>query len=142
MVQQMRMGNQPSPKQQAKKVEEIASAAREAAVARAAAEPDDVADPRVTDRMLKRVILFSGTPVFFGLLLFPFFWYLKVFHAHGANFDCCDVMGHSITWKNGPAGCSKSRAANGHCFRQLGPRIWSWAFGYYIWSGVRIMGSG
>lgn len=32
----------------------------------------------VTNRMLKRVILFSGTPVFGGLLLFPLFYYLKV----------------------------------------------------------------
>lgn len=32
----------------------------------------------VTDRMLKRVILFMGTPVFGGILLFPLFYYLKV----------------------------------------------------------------
>ncbi|KAI7843214.1 hypothetical protein COHA_003194 [Chlorella ohadii] len=32
----------------------------------------------VTDRMLKRVILFMGVPVFGGILLFPFFYYLKV----------------------------------------------------------------
>lgn len=31
----------------------------------------------VTDRMLKRVILFMGVPVFGGILLFPFFYYLK-----------------------------------------------------------------
>lgn len=31
----------------------------------------------VTDRMLKRVILFMGTPVFGGILLFPLFYYLK-----------------------------------------------------------------
>ena len=32
----------------------------------------------VTDRMLKRVILFMGTPVFGGVLLFPRFYDLKV----------------------------------------------------------------
>ncbi|PRW33988.1 hypothetical protein C2E21_7297 [Chlorella sorokiniana] len=32
----------------------------------------------VTDRMLKRVIIFMGTPVFGGILLFPLFYYLKV----------------------------------------------------------------
>ncbi|KAI3434879.1 hypothetical protein D9Q98_002933 [Chlorella vulgaris] len=32
----------------------------------------------VTNRMLKRVILFSGTPVFGGILLFPLFYWLKV----------------------------------------------------------------
>ena len=31
----------------------------------------------VTDRMLKRVIIFMGTPVFGGVLLFPLFYYLK-----------------------------------------------------------------
>ena len=32
----------------------------------------------VTNRMLKRVIVFMGTPVFGGILLFPLFYYLKV----------------------------------------------------------------
>ncbi|PSC76318.1 hypothetical protein C2E20_0864 [Micractinium conductrix] len=32
----------------------------------------------VTDRMLKRVILFMGTPVFGGIMLFPFFYWLKI----------------------------------------------------------------
>ena len=32
----------------------------------------------VTNRMLRRVILFMGTPVFGGILLFPFFYWLKV----------------------------------------------------------------
>lgn len=74
------MGNQPSARQQAKKIEELSAAARNAAAAEDAgnSDSDDVVDPRVTDRMLKRVIMFSGTPVLLGLLLFPFFWYLKV----------------------------------------------------------------
>lgn len=33
---------------------------------------------QVTDRMLKRILLFSGLPVATGLLLFPFFYFLKV----------------------------------------------------------------
>ncbi|KAL4425387.1 hypothetical protein ABPG75_009403 [Micractinium tetrahymenae] len=32
----------------------------------------------VTNRMLRRVILFMGAPVFTGILLFPFFYWLKV----------------------------------------------------------------
>lgn len=32
----------------------------------------------VTNRMLRRVILFMGTPVFGGIALFPFFYWLKV----------------------------------------------------------------
>ncbi|EFN56986.1 hypothetical protein CHLNCDRAFT_143598 [Chlorella variabilis] len=32
----------------------------------------------VTNRMLRRVILFMGTPVFGGILLFPFFYWLKI----------------------------------------------------------------
>lgn len=32
----------------------------------------------VNDRMLKRIIAFSGVPVFIGFSLFPFFYFLKV----------------------------------------------------------------
>lgn len=32
----------------------------------------------VNDRMLKRIIAFSGIPVFVGFSLFPFFYFLKV----------------------------------------------------------------
>jgi hypothetical protein len=38
----------------------------------------DAVPEAVTNRMLKRVILFSGTPVFGGILLFPLFYWLKV----------------------------------------------------------------
>ena len=38
----------------------------------------DVVPEVVTNRMLRRVILFMGTPVFGGILLFPFFYWLKV----------------------------------------------------------------
>lgn len=69
------MGNEVSARQQAKKAEEIRSIVSDVSTE---SEADDVVDPRVTDRMLQRVILFSGTPVLLGLLLFPFFWYLKV----------------------------------------------------------------
>lgn len=39
--------------------------------------PDDGAIT-VGDRILPRILLFSGLPVFLGLLLLPGFWYLKV----------------------------------------------------------------
>lgn len=32
----------------------------------------------VNDRMLKRIVAFSGIPVFVGFSLFPFFYFLKV----------------------------------------------------------------
>jgi hypothetical protein len=32
----------------------------------------------VTDRMLKRIVIFMGVPVFSGILLFPLFYWLKV----------------------------------------------------------------
>jgi len=32
---------------------------------------------QITDRMLQRMLLFSGGPVLFGMLLFPLFYYLK-----------------------------------------------------------------
>eukprot|EP00892_Ulva_mutabilis_P000658 jgi/Ulvmu1/10593/UM065_0047.1 len=77
---QMHMGNELSARQQAKKADELSTAVGKVPAETALADPedDDVVDPRVTDRMLRRVILFSGTPVVLGLLLFPFFWYLKV----------------------------------------------------------------
>ena len=39
---------------------------------------DGIVDTAVTDRMLRRVLTFSGIPVFVALLLYPGFWYLKV----------------------------------------------------------------
>jgi hypothetical protein len=39
---------------------------------------EETVDPAVTDRMLSRVFIFAGVPVAIGLLLFPMFWYLKV----------------------------------------------------------------
>ncbi len=39
--------------------------------------PDDGA-VTVGDRILPRILLFSGLPVALGLLLLPGFWYLKV----------------------------------------------------------------
>ena len=37
----------------------------------------------VNDRMLKRIIAFSGIPVFVGFSLFPFFYFLKVTYLSG-----------------------------------------------------------
>ena len=33
---------------------------------------------QVNDRILNRILVFAGIPVFFGFSLFPFFYYLKV----------------------------------------------------------------
>lgn len=43
-----------------------------------AEDDDDVVPVQITDRMLSRILIFSGLPIVFGLLLFPFFWWLKV----------------------------------------------------------------
>ncbi len=41
--------------------------------------PEDAVVPEVvTNRMLKRIVLFMGVPVFTGMLLLPGFYYLKV----------------------------------------------------------------
>ena len=37
--------------------------------------------------MLKRILLFSGLPVFSGLALFPFFYYLKVRWGRAEGID-------------------------------------------------------
>lgn len=39
---------------------------------------DGVASPAVTNRMLRRALVFSGLPIFLGLALYPVFIYLKV----------------------------------------------------------------
>lgn len=39
---------------------------------------DDVVPSVITDRMLKRVLIFAGAPVFLGVMLYPLFYYLKV----------------------------------------------------------------
>ena len=39
---------------------------------------DGIVDTVVTDRMLRRVLTFSGVPVVFAFLLYPGFYYLKV----------------------------------------------------------------
>lgn len=41
-------------------------------------DDDDVVPEVVTNRMLKRIALTVGLPLFLGLLLFPLFYYLKV----------------------------------------------------------------
>eukprot|EP01023_Acetabularia_acetabulum_P022719 TRINITY_DN22307_c0_g1_i2.p3 TRINITY_DN22307_c0_g1~~TRINITY_DN22307_c0_g1_i2.p3 ORF type:complete len:124 (+),score=6.94 TRINITY_DN22307_c0_g1_i2:108-479(+) len=33
---------------------------------------------QINDRMLKRILIFSGLPVFLGFMLYPLFYYLKV----------------------------------------------------------------
>jgi hypothetical protein len=76
------MGNTPSPKQQQEYQQTLADMSAAADDAQKSAsrsqEEDDVVDPVVTNRMLSRVLIFAGLPVFFGLLLYPCFYYLKV----------------------------------------------------------------
>ena len=75
---QARLASNPSSQQQ----QQGSSAAGPAA----AADDDDdyggsstAAMPQqVTDRMLKRILICSGLPVATGILLFPFFYFLKV----------------------------------------------------------------
>ena len=50
--------------------------------------------------MLKRILLFSGLPVFSGLALFPFFYYLKVRwgRAEGMRDEAIDEPRPSCLW--------------------------------------------
>jgi hypothetical protein len=42
-------------------------------------DPPEVETPVVvTDRMLQRIVIFAGLPVFAGFMLYPLFYYLKV----------------------------------------------------------------
>jgi len=41
------------------------------------ASSSDTVPEVVTNRMLKRIAIFAGSPVVFGMLLFPLFYYIK-----------------------------------------------------------------
>jgi hypothetical protein len=73
------------------------------AAAVAAADVDDDEDSKyaampqqVTDRMLKRILLFSGLPVFGGIMLFPFFYFLKVGPAGGLDLPSASLTGRKL----------------------------------------------
>ena len=59
------------------------SAPRSLGMTPSAADDDDdyssdvTVPEQITDRMLSRMLIFSGGPVAFGILLFPLFYYLK-----------------------------------------------------------------
>lgn len=70
---------------------------------------DDLSDETVpsvvTDRMLKRIIVFAGLPVFLGLTLLPLFYYLKV--KQDIDLPSWVVYSiQSVTWGGGLAGIS------------------------------------
>lgn len=59
----------------------------------------------ITDRMLKRIIIFAGTPIFFGLTLLPLFYYLKI--KHDLDIPTWIVYSiQSLAWGGGLAGIS------------------------------------
>ena len=66
-------------RERSQETENVLSAATSTSGAGEDAESSaDVSIPtQITDRMLRRMILFSIGPVFFGFLLFPAFYYLK-----------------------------------------------------------------
>mmetsp|Transcript_10463 Transcript_10463/g.20674 ORF Transcript_10463/g.20674 Transcript_10463/m.20674 type:complete len:202 (-) Transcript_10463:558-1163(-) len=76
----------PSPKEQLKRLQEDEKKYREemerkyATSVSDAPEEDDsdaVVPEQITDRMLRRILLFSGGPLLLGMLLFPLFYYIK-----------------------------------------------------------------
>lgn len=71
-------------------IREFEEAAKAAEVGNGVSYPDNVVDvdmdaggggdtvPEVvTNRMLKRIAIFAGSPVVFGMMLFPLFYYIK-----------------------------------------------------------------
>ena len=92
-----KISSRPSPKEQLKKLQEDERLYKEqmeqryssASVARADFDQSDVQEAdagddsaatvpeQITDRMLKRIVIFSGGPIALGMLLFPLFYYVK-----------------------------------------------------------------
>ena len=128
-VQQSHMGNTPSPKQQQQYQETLASmtaASKEAKESTSSSqEEDEVVDPVVTNRMLSRVFVFAGLPVLFGLLLYPFFWYLQVCMLPRST-----LIGGSrvvLCWATGAvwhAGDAEGGPADGIGFRDTVDHFW------------------
>ena len=94
-----KISSRPSPKEQLKKLQEDERLYKEQMeqrysstnVARADFDKSDMQDSypdvsddsaatvpeQITDRMLKRIAIFSGGPIALGMLLFPLFYYVK-----------------------------------------------------------------
>lgn len=76
----------PSPKEQLKRLQEDEKIYREEMEKKYATsvndtpeeeEEDAVVPEQITDRMLRRILLFSGGPLLLGMMLFPLFYYIK-----------------------------------------------------------------
>ena len=71
------------------------SQAQQPAVGNPEAEEDAEEVPeQVYSRILARILTFTGVPVFVGMLLFPFFYYLKVRCCSGTDsitIRVCDI---------------------------------------------------
>jgi hypothetical protein len=78
MLQQAHMGNQPSARKLQEAADQLASVRKVERIEAPSRDDDAVVPPEITDRMLRRVMLFAGVPVVFGFLLYPAFYYLKV----------------------------------------------------------------
>lgn len=86
-----KVSSRPSPKEQLKQLQEDERLYREqmeqkyaSNVVKAdvqeqeeAGAVNDTVPEQITDRMLRRIALFSGGPIVFGMLLFPLFYYIK-----------------------------------------------------------------
>lgn len=84
-----KVSSRPSPKEQLKQLQEDERVYREqmeqkyaSNVVKADFQEDtgsmnDTVPEQITNRMLKRIALFSGGPIVFGMLLFPLFYYIK-----------------------------------------------------------------
>lgn len=65
----------------------------------------DTVPTTITDRMLKRILIFAGAPITVGLLLYPAFYYLKV--KQNIDFDnWIVVLVQSLTFGAGLLGIS------------------------------------
>jgi hypothetical protein len=96
-MQQKHMGNVPSPKQQKEYEETLSTVTRASQGApQDLDEKEDLVDPMIADRMLARVLIFAGAPVVVGLLLFPFFYWLKVTTSHHTALPTAAEAGNSL----------------------------------------------
>lgn len=85
-----KVSSRPSPKEQLKQLQEDERLYREQMEQKYASSSNavpreeqvvesmnDTVPEQITNRMLKRIALFSGGPIVFGMLLFPLFYYIK-----------------------------------------------------------------
>lgn len=144
-MQQSHMGNTPSPKTQEEYQETLSNMTAGKEVQESASssqEEDEVVDPAVTNRMLSRVFVFAGLPVLFGLLLYPFFYYLKVRAPYLSTVLRGRVLLYRLAMsQRRHAGCSKDRPADGLSVYDTVIHLWDRAAGYHVWCYVSKLGS-